>query len=170
MFIISNQDKNDKKNNNKKYKEGLTNMTQVQNELPGVNPPMISKNYPVASSSVNQLNVNKYSNPNQTTDKFFNQNNYSNIEQNNSTFSVGGSTKQNYSLTGNAIDTDKFKHNNMVPFFGAKIKGAPVDMNSSESFLDNMQGSGSQHIKKQEQAPLFQPLQWGTPIRGLAQK
>ena len=160
MYIMSNQDKNDKNNKNtKKYKEGLTNMTQIQNELPGVNPPMISKNYPVASTSVNQLNVNKYSNPNQTTDKYFNQNNYSTIEQNNSSFSVGGSTKQNYSLTGNAIDTDKFKHNNMVPFFGAKIKGATVDMNSSESFLDNMQGSGSQHIKKQEQAPLFQPLQ-----------
>jgi hypothetical protein len=157
MYIMSNQDKTNKTNKN--YKEGLTNMTQTQNELPGVNPPMISKNYPVASSSTNPLNVNKYSNPNQTTDKYFDQNNYSNIEQTNSSFSVGGSTKQNYSLTGNAIDTDKFKHNNMVPFFGAKIKGATVDMNSSESFLDNMQGSGSQQIKKQEQAPMFQPIQ-----------
>ena len=74
MYIMSNQDKNDKNNKNtKKYKEGLTNMTQLQNELPGVNPPMISKNYPVASTSVNQLNVNNYSNPNQTTDKYFNQ-------------------------------------------------------------------------------------------------
>ena len=80
MYIMSNQD-----NNTKKYKEGLTNMTQIQNELPGVNPPMMSKNYPVdSSSSINQLNVNKYSNPNQTTDKIFNQANYSNIEQNNS--------------------------------------------------------------------------------------
>ena len=44
MFIMSNQDKNKNNNNNsKKYKEGLTNMTQTQNELPGVNPPMISK-------------------------------------------------------------------------------------------------------------------------------
>ena len=73
MYIMSNQDKNNK--NNKNYKEGLTNMTQTQNQLPGVNPPMISKNYPVASSSVNPLNVNKYSNPNQTTDKYFDQNN-----------------------------------------------------------------------------------------------
>ena len=147
MYILSNQDVTNKKYN----KEGLTNMSQNKNELP------TSINYPVASTSDDQLNVNKYSNPNQTTDKFFNQNNYSNIEQTNSTFSVGGSTKQNYSLTGNAIDTDKFKHNNMVPFFGAKIKGATVDMNSSESFLDHMQGSGSQQIKKQEQSPLFQP-------------
>ena len=156
MFIMSNQDKisrKDKISNNKNIKEGLTNMTRT-NELPSMPLP---KNYPVASATVTQSNVNRYPSPNQATDKYYNENNYNKIEQNNSTYSVGGSVKQNYSLTGNAIDTATFKHNNMVPFFGAKIRGATVDTNTSESMLDNMQGSGSQLIRKQEQAPLFQP-------------
>ena len=44
----------------------------------------------------------------------------------------------------------------MVPFFGGPDKGLHnIDVN--ESLLDNTQGSGSQHIRKQEQAPLFKP-------------
>jgi len=61
-----------------------------------------------------------------------------------------------------------FTHNNMVPFFGAKIRGGGPDKNQAEFLLDNMSGSGSQIIKKKEQAPLFRPednMQWahGTP-------
>ena len=61
-----------------------------------------------------------------------------------------------------------FTHNNMVPFFGAKIRGRGADLNQAESMLDNMAGAGSQVLKKQEQAPLFRPednMQWanGTP-------
>jgi hypothetical protein len=154
LYIVSNQ----KKNNTTK-KEGLTNMSQIKNELPGINLPLPIKNYPVESTSDKQKSVSQYPNPNQTTDKYYDPTNYANVERNNSSFGVGGSVKQNYSLTGNPIDTSMFKHNNMVPFFGGKIKGATVDMNVSESTLDNMQGQGSQHIKKQEQAPLFQPQQ-----------
>lgn len=154
LYIVSNQ----KKTNSKK--EGLTNMTQIKNELPGINLPLPIKNYPVESANSDKpKSVSQYSNPNQTTDKYYDPANYANVERNNSSFGVGGSVKQNYSLTGNPIDTSMFKHNNMVPFFGGKIKGATVDMNVSESTLDNMQGQGSQYIKKQEQAPLFQPHQ-----------
>jgi len=56
-----------------------------------------------------------------------------------------------------------FTHNNMVPFFGAKIRGRGPDSNQSEFLLDNLTGSGSQIIKKKEQAPLFRPednMQW----------
>ena len=38
-----------------------------------------------------------------------------------------------------------------------KIKGATVSANVEESVLDNMQGQGSQMIRKQAQAPLFKP-------------
>ena len=57
-----------------------------------------------------------------------------------------------------------FTHNNMVPFFGAKIRGRGPDSNQSEFLLDNLAGSGSQIIRKKEQAPLFRPednVQWG---------
>ena len=60
------------------------------------------------------------------------------------------------SLTGNEVDSKDFKHNNMVPFFGSKVRGKTFDYDN-EIRLDNMQGAGSQHIKKTEQAPLFKP-------------
>ena len=56
-----------------------------------------------------------------------------------------------------------FTHNNMVPFFGAKIRGRSADCNQSEFLLDNLAGTGSQIIHKKEQAPLFRPednIQW----------
>ena len=45
----------------------------------------------------------------------------------------------------------------MTPYFGARITGSTVNANNSESILDNLNGSGSQQIRKQEQAPLFAP-------------
>ena len=61
-----------------------------------------------------------------------------------------------------------FTHNNMVPFFGGKIRGRGADKNQSEFLLDHMAGTGSQIITKKEQAPLFRPednMHWahGTP-------
>lgn len=61
-----------------------------------------------------------------------------------------------------------FTHNNMVPFFGGKIRGRGPDSNQAEFLLDNLAGTGSQIIHKKEQAPLFRPednIQWahGTP-------
>ena len=60
MYLISNQDKK---------KELLTNMTNNPNTLPNI--PHIPSNYPVLQP-VSEANVEKYPNPNQTTDKFFN--------------------------------------------------------------------------------------------------
>ena len=94
----------------------------------------------------------------QPTDKYFNPDNFNNVQKNNSSrYGIGGNTKQQYSLTGEPILTDKFTHNNMVPFFGARVKGATADRNVAEGILDNMIGSGYQQIVKQEQAPLFAP-------------
>lgn len=59
-------------------------------------------------------------------------------------------------LSGKKIDPKDFKHSNMQPFFGGKIRGSTND-GLVESRLDNMQGAGSLTIEKTEQAPLFQP-------------
>jgi len=150
MYILSNQDKQ------KAKQEGLTNMTPVQNALPNVNPPTIPKNFPL-TEPVTGSNPQKYSNANQTTDKYFNPYNYANVEQFNSIYGVGGNVTQMTSLTGEPIFKKDFTHNNMVPYFGAKIRGATADRNVTESVLDNMQGQGSQLFRKREQAPMFEP-------------
>jgi len=98
-------------------------------------------------------------NSNTTTDKYFNENTFVN--------GVNGNNHQKnaqaYSLTGNYVDIEKFKHNNMVPFNGRKVKGQLYNTSVNESVLDNMTGSGSQTTRKSEQAPLFKPednVQW----------
>jgi len=167
MYIVSNQpsqsnNNNNNNNNNKNQKllsESFTNMGSNPNYLPNTNIP--PQNFPV--SNINQLvdNVEKYPNPNAATDKYFNQNVYENKTINNE--SVSKNPQQIYSLTGNYLDTQQFKHNNMVPFNGGKVKGNTYHSNTAESILDNMIGSGSQVIKKIEQAPLFKPeenMQW----------
>ena len=149
MYLISNQDKK---------KEALTNMTNNQNALPNV--PHVPVNYPVLQP-VSDANVKKYINPNQTTDKFFNPENYiKNSEREAQKLIM---PPQFVSLSGQEIKPEQFKHNNMTPYFGAKIRGATADANLSESIMDNMQGSGSQMFRKKEVAPLFKPqdnVQW----------
>lgn len=147
MYVISNQDES---------KEGYTNMGKPPNELPNVNPPVPAVNYPI-TKKVNDANVRIYKNPNQTTDKFYNQNVQRTVERNNPPNSVGGSTQQTLGLTGEPINKKDFKHNNQVPFFGARIKGSAADYNTAEGTLDNLQGAGTHYKRKREQAPLFKP-------------
>lgn len=113
-------------------------------------------NYPI-DKKIPADDPMRYSNPNQTTDKFFKNNTFEIVEQKNPRDSVGGSTQNALSLTGNPINKKEFKHNNMVPFFGAKIKGSTCSADIAQSQLDNMQGAGSQFRSKTEQAPLFKP-------------
>lgn len=168
MYVISNQNsKSSNKNNttqNGASRERFTNMGAPKNYLPNANIP--AKNYPVPNLNELSDTVQEYSNPNTATDKYFNQNLYENRVQQKEP--VGNNPQQIYSLTGNYLDSQQFKHNNMVPFFGGKIKGNTYHANTNESVLDNMVGSGSQVIKKIEQAPLFKPqenMSWayGTP-------
>jgi hypothetical protein len=51
--------------------------------------------------------------------------------------------RQVMSLTGKPMDAAEFKHNNMAPFFGAKIRGRTADADVQESVLDTMNGAGS---------------------------
>jgi hypothetical protein len=61
------------------------------------------------------------------------------------------------SLTGAKIDPTAFTHNNMEPYYGAKVRGITAGANLHENVLDNKVGSGSQFFSKTEQAPLFRP-------------
>ena len=63
------------------------------------------------------------------------------------------------SLMGEKIDPRTFKHNNMEPYYGAKIRGITSGANMNENVLDNKVGTGSQYFSKTEQAPLFRPLE-----------
>ena len=172
MYVVSNQSNENctKKEIRQKRQENFTNMgirsnlatKQSQlfgNYLPNTDIP--PQNFPI--SNINQLvdTVQEYPNPNVATDKYFNQNLYE--QKVRSHVPVSKNPQEVYSLTGNYLDSAQFKHNNMVPFNGGKVKGRTYDMNINESVLDNMIGSGSQVIKKIEQAPLFKPeqnMQW----------
>jgi len=168
MYVVSNQSNEDstKKQMRQTRKENFTNMgirsnlgVRTDNYLPNTNIP--PQNFPV--SNINQLvdTVQEYPNPNAATDKYFNQNLYEQRVRNN--IPVGNTPQEVYSLTGNYLNSQQFKHNNMVPFNGGKVKGRTYDVNITETVLDNMIGSGSQVVKKIEQAPLFKPesnMQW----------
>lgn len=165
MYIIANHDKKEQKG------EGFANMGAPPNALPGVVPPTPPVNYPT-TKGVSSTNVRKYPNPNQATDKYFAQGVVQAVERNNPPNSVGGATKQTIGLTGEPIDASNFKHNNMVPFFGARVKGATADLNTAEGTLDNMQGAGSQYRRKTEQAPLFKPqpnMSWANGMPNMSE-
>ncbi len=115
-------------------------------DLPNTNVP--DKNYPVASrvsDGTSKLStVSSYNGPSAYTDKYFKDSN-------------ANTQSGNYvSLTGTPVDSSYFQHNNMVPFFGGKLRSA-VNPVANEAIMDNYLGSGSQNIKKSEQAPLFAP-------------
>ena len=168
IYIVSNQANENcvKKEIRQQNQEKFTNMgirsnlgVKTDNYLPNTNIP--PQNYPV--SNINQLvdTVQEYINPNAATDKYFNQNVYEQKVRNH--VPVGQNIQDIYSLSGNYLNSTQFKHNNMMPFNGGKVKGRTYDMTINESVLDNMMGTGSQVIKKIEQAPLFKPednMQW----------
>ena len=138
-------------NKDDEKKEGYINRNPA-NILPNTNTPVI--NYPVAEPVNKEDNLNAYSDANQATDKYYNQE----ILTRKIATETPKLPRNNVSLTGEAIAIDKFKHNNMVPFFGAKLHGnAFMKEQPAESLLDNLQGAGSQHQRKIEQAPLFKP-------------
>jgi hypothetical protein len=164
IYVISNQNKNKNKNKNKTImnskqqlhpqpQENFTNMGGPTNYLP--NTKTIAQNYPVENLNEVIDTVNNFPNPNTATDKYFDQNLYEKNERKG--IAVGRDPQEIYSLTGNYLDSEQFKHNNMVPFVGGKMRGYTYDTKFAEVILDNMVGNSSQTIKKIEQAPLFKP-------------
>ena len=65
---------------------------------------------------------------------------------------------QGSSLTGEPINPNEFKHNNMVPFFGSKVK-QNVDQYANESLLETFSGNPKNYQQKKEIKPMFTPQQ-----------
>lgn len=154
MYIISNQNTS----TNSAPKEKFTNMSTLSS-LPNTNVP--PQNYPIMNNKELVDTVQEYPNPNKATDKYFNQNVYQQKQK--AGIKVNSNIQEIYSLTGDYLNSEEFRHNNMVPFNGGKPKGQIYNNNNSETILDNYVGNGSQTIKKIEQAPLFKPqdsVQW----------
>ena len=156
LYIVSNQDNKEEKKKRemkKVQKDSFTNMGKPKNYIPNVDTAPV--NYPITNTKELAQTTQQYANPNTSTDKYFNQTYFQ--DQQLSGKKVGNDIQQVYTMTGNYLDTKEFKHNNMVPFNGGQIRGNTYDMALSESILDNMVGSGTNVIKKVEQAPLFKP-------------
>jgi len=165
MYVISNQQTEScEKTKRKIGQETFTNMGARSNYLPNTDTP--PQNYPIMNNKQLVNTVQEYVNPNAATDKYFNQEYYESQQRNGA--NVGNTPQKIFSLSGNYMESAAFKHNNMVPFDGGKIKGYTYDAKIAESVLDNMVGTGSQIFKKVEQAPLFKPQDninyiYGTP-------
>ena len=145
MYIVSNQSKSDDKS-----KEGFDGLPNTN--IPDKNYPEGSANNPEEDLSSKLSKVNQYDGRSAYTDKYFNPYAQDSLVKK----AVEGDSSQYYSMSGNKVDTSYFNHNNMVPFFGGKIRSA-VDPKSNEAIMDNYLGTGSQTITKSEQAPLFAP-------------
>jgi hypothetical protein len=157
LYVASNQNQNQQKEkitkNQRTIKEGFENMGASNNYLPNLDLP--AKNYPYISKELGPDAIMAYPSGKAATDKYYNQNVYQ--EQNNKGIRTGRIIQNVYGLTGEPINPDDFKHNNMAPFFGAKVRGTTIDASVAEPILDNLQGNGSQYFSKQEIAPLFKP-------------
>lgn len=162
----SNSEKIHKTNKISKTKESYVNMGahlgvgKNPNYLPDVN--KIPQNYPVDNiKQLKETSLYEYPDPNQATDKYFDQNLYE--ERSRQKLPVGRNPQEIYSLSDNWMNNDQFKFENMRPFVGGKVTGYTYDTEIAETVLDNYVGNGSQVIKKIEQAPLFRPqenVQW----------
>ena len=133
LYMIKRQDE--------KKKESFEN-------LPNTNIP--DMNYPSnrESETTSLLTTqNKYKDSSTYTDKYFNKSNI-----------VDSSEEQYKSLSGQTVNMSYFRHNNMAPFFGSKSH-SNNSPNATESQLDHQIGTGSQHISKKEQSPMFSPGQ-----------
>ena len=145
--------------------ESFQEKSRIKNELlPNVDIP--NRNFPneypiknVEADLTSKLSkVNLFDAPQVYTDKYFDIGRANKIiaEQHNI------QDKTYTSMTGQQVDMDYFRHNNMAPFFGSKSH-ANNHPNAMESTLDSYTGAGSTQIRKKEQAPLFTPsenYQW----------
>lgn len=68
-------------------------------------------------------------------------------------------------LTGNKVATSDFKHNNMVPFFGGRVR-QNVAPQSNSGILDSFTGSGVNQIAKKEVETMFDTARapYGNPF------
>jgi len=137
IFILSEQEK----------KSGVKNSAQQQIEY--------SRDLFLNATNTNSVKAEGFSNANLQNRDSNNSNSNSNA-YNNSAYNNNAYNNVNL-LSGQQTTSQQFKHNNMQPYFGAKIRGPSVDINNTESIMDTKQGAGSQNFSKAEIAPLFRP-------------
>ena len=101
-----------------------------------------------------QENFDNYVNPNDQRTKYYDKNAVVEIKKTEQNNNERG--HEFVSLTGDTVSSSTFKHNNMQPFFGSKVKGKTIS-ESHEGILDGLGGAGSQQFQKQERGPLFKP-------------
>ena len=149
LFILSEQEKHienrQEEEEEKQQEDQFLNKRQPNNKREGFSNNDMglgghAKQFETAMMEPN----NSYNNSNQDTDTFFKT--HTNKTSNNVQL-----------MNGMVVDNNNFKHNNMEPFFGAKIRGSTNNYSTSEGILDTKQGSGSQAFSKSERAPLFKP-------------
>jgi hypothetical protein len=134
LYIATNQEK--------KIQSGFANMSR----LPNVDIPDQNFNNAFESERTSKLSTtNQYDGNRAYTDKYF------------APPAQSTNTTKYSSITGEQVDENYFRHNNMVPFFGGNIRTRTIDAKASESIMDNYTGAGSQILSKQERAPLFSP-------------
>ena len=69
------------------------------------------------------------------------------------------------SLTGDAIDPNKFTHNNMIPFFGGSVK-QNLDEFATKGIFENFTGTRDTYKNKQETGLFFEPQKNMTNVYG----
>ena len=167
-----------KSNNNEESEEGFQTNNTTEMELPNTNIP--NANYPSeipirdpALDITTKLAVDNKYNGESYTDKFFNLADPKNLLKNEHWQSktgmdcapqeLSGGSEDFIALSGQKVGCDYFRHNNMVPYFGSKVRSRKFEANQNEGLMDTYTGNGSQTIDKKEQAPLFAPnenYQW----------
>lgn len=175
LYIISNQ-------SSKQNGGGEGFIGQKRSQLPNID--LADKNYPTEypENDINNIEtdltsklstVNMFDSPQVYTDRYFNPNVNSTVvnpgAMQNSSINGGAvdtsilSSNKYKSFAGNQVDSSYFTHNNMIPFFGSKLRTNRTNANVTESLIDSYTGAGSQIFQKKEMAPLFSPhdnYQW----------
>ena len=154
-LALSMNDKNENGNTTQSKNKASRNLEKAKEGYSNISP----SDYPVKKSgkksAAEGTNYSAYNNPNDATAKYFDQNSY--YQNDIRGKKVGSNINQVHSLTGSYVDESNFSHHNMVPFTGSKTTQQTLNGTRSDAMLDNMSGSGSQYITKQERAPLFKP-------------
>jgi hypothetical protein len=162
LYFASKQNKN----SNQEHFYNQAKTSRSMSALPNVDVP--DRNYPEqyptdANGSTAQLStVNRFDAPSVYTDKYFSLNPELNQVQNATTVNVAQQQRSYTSMTGQTVELDYFKHNNMAPYFGSKSRANNAS-NANESTLDNYTGAGSQQFAKREVDSFFSPkegYQW----------
>ena len=145
--------------------EGYENMGD-RRRLPNLD--IMPDNYPVQKSFSVGTDINAYNNPNYAMDRYYNDDLAKRLEAEGNQFGDKyASTGDFVSMSGSRISSSDFNHNNMVPFFGSKMRGFSAGANVYETLFDNKTGTGSQQIRKKERAPLFAPQNQMNNVHGM---